>query len=77
MRLGFDRLTRAVCKRLAEDPGNSGRFMFANRRTIRLKILWFHRSAYFLLYKRFQGAVCDVRLVRTDRRQFVSITPAS
>ena len=34
--------------------------MFANRRATRLKILWFERNGYCLLYKRLHRAVFDL-----------------
>jgi transposase len=63
MRLGFDRLAAAVRERLAEDPMNGALFIFANRGATRLKILWFDRNGYCLLYKRFHRAVCDLPVV--------------
>ncbi len=74
MRYGFDRLAAAVRERVAADPLSGALFVFANRRATRLKVLWFDRNGYCLLYKRLNRAIFDLplpperaRVVRIDR----------
>ncbi|MGH7898665.1 MAG: IS66 family insertion sequence element accessory protein TnpB [Candidatus Binatia bacterium] len=58
MRLGFDRLAAAARSRLGIDPqGGEVLVAFANRGATRLKLLWFDRNGYCLLYKRLHRAL--------------------
>lgn len=60
MRGSFDRLALAARERLGHDPLDGGLFVFANRRANRLKVLWFDRTGYCLLYKRLHRALFAV-----------------
>jgi transposase len=58
MRLGFDRLAYTAKSKVGEDPQQGqALFVFANRGASRLKILWFDRNGYCMLYKRLHRAV--------------------
>ena len=57
MRYGFDRLAAAVRERVGEDPLSGVLVVFANRGATRLKVLWFDRNGFCLLYKRLHQAV--------------------
>jgi transposase len=57
MRRSFDGLALAARERLGQDPREGGLFVFANKRSNRLKILWFDRNGYCLLYKRLHRAL--------------------
>jgi len=57
MRRSFDGLALAARERLGKDPRDGGLFVFANKRSNRLKILWFDRNGYCLLYKRLHRAL--------------------
>lgn len=65
MRWGFDRLAAAAKSRVGDDP-QSGEILvvFGNRGATRLKLLWFDRNGYCLLYKRLHRAVFEVPLAR-------------
>lgn len=69
MRWGFDRLAAVAKSRVGEDP-QSGEILvgFSNRGATRLKLLWFDRNGYCLLYKRFHRAVFEVPLGRDGAR---------
>ncbi len=54
MRRSFDALSLAVRERLALDPESGALFVFASKRGNRLKVLWFDRSGYVVLYKRLE-----------------------
>ena len=56
MRRGFDGLALAAQEHLGEDPQSGALFCFTNRRRNRLKVLWFDRNGYCLLYKRLHRA---------------------
>lgn len=76
MRLGFDRLAAAVREKLGEDPLAGGLYIFANRGATRLKLLWFDRNGFCLLYKRLHRAVFDLPIAR-DRSCAVRIDRAA
>jgi DNA ligase D-like protein (predicted polymerase) len=76
MRYGFDRLAAAARERVESDPMSGALFVFANRRATRLKVLWFDRNGYCLLYKRLNRAVFDLPIAQ-DRGRSVSIERAA
>ena len=57
MRRSFDGLALAARERLGQDPRQGGLFVFGTRRANRLKVLWFDRNGYCLLYKRLHQAL--------------------
>lgn len=56
MRRGFDGLALAAQQELGEDPQSGALFVFTNRRRNRLKVLWFDRNGFCVLYKRVHRA---------------------
>lgn len=64
MRRSFDGLSLAVAEHLEEDPQSGALFVFVNKRGNRLKVLWFDRNGYCLLYKRLHRA----RFVLPDKK---------
>jgi len=63
MRRGFDRLAQTAKEIVGIDPQQGGvLIVFANRRASRIKVLWFERNGYCLLYKRLHRAVFDLPL---------------
>src|SRR5437763_8885422 len=57
MRRSFDALALAVKERLEMDPESGALFVFASKRSNRLKVLWFDHNGYCLLYKRLHDAL--------------------
>jgi len=57
MRRSFDGLARAVEDVLGEDPQSGAVFCFINKRANRLKVLWWDRNGYCILYKRVDDAI--------------------
>jgi transposase len=57
LRRSFDGLALVARTLLGEDPQSGAIFAFANKRMNRLKLLWWDRNGYCLLYKRMHGAV--------------------
>lgn len=51
MRRSFDGLALAAREKLGCDPQQGGIFVFANKRSNRLKLLWFDRNGYCILYR--------------------------
>jgi transposase len=61
LRYGFDRLAQTARERMGADPVSGGAlFVFANKRATRLKVLWFERNGFCLLYKRLHEAVFEL-----------------
>jgi transposase len=56
MRRSFDALALAVREQLALDPESGALFVFASKRSNRIKVLWFDHNGYCLLYKRLHQA---------------------
>jgi len=54
MRKSFDGLCALVESVLRQDPFSGHLFVFASRRRDKLKILYWDRSGFFLLYKRLE-----------------------
>jgi len=80
MRRAFDGLALATRQVLGEDPQSGALFLFANKRANRVKLLWWDRNGYCLLYKRLHRAKFvlpdgDGRgsSVRIDGRQLATI----
>ena len=74
MRRSFDSLALAAKEHLGEDPQSGALFVFVNKRRNRLKVLWFDRNGYCLLYKRLHHARFEVPDVRTiDARMLATI----
>jgi transposase len=57
MRRSFDRLALAVRERLGEDPQNGALYVFVAKHGTRVKVLWWERNGYCLLYKRLHRAL--------------------
>lgn len=56
MRRAFDGLALATRQVLGEDPQSGALFLFVNKRVNRVKVLWWDRNGYCLLYKRLHRA---------------------
>lgn len=54
LRRSFDGLAEVVRMTLKKDPLSGALFLFTNRRADRLKLLWWDRSGYCILYKRLE-----------------------
>jgi transposase len=65
MRRSFDGLALAAKEHLQEDPQSGALFIFTNKRRNRLKVLWFDRNGYCLLYKRLHRARFELPDART------------
>lgn len=65
MRRSFDRLAQEAKEQLGVDPQNGALFCFANKRSNRLKVLWFDRNGFCILYKRLHRARFELPDART------------
>jgi len=57
MRLGFDRLAQVVRDLLGDEPQSGSLYVFIGRGATRVKVLWWDRNGYCLLYKRLHRAL--------------------
>lgn len=74
MRRSFDGLALAAQDHLGEDPQSGALFLFINKRKNRVKVLWFDRNGYCLLYKRLHRARFELPLSRTiDARALAQV----
>lgn len=57
MRRSFDMLALAAQEFAGVDPRSGSLFVFTNRRHRQVKVLWWDRNGYCLLYKRLHRAL--------------------
>ncbi|MDC0723465.1 IS66 family insertion sequence element accessory protein TnpB [Nannocystis bainbridge] len=57
MRRSFDGLAAAAKQVIGEDPRSGALFVFTNRRSNRLKVLWWDKNGYCLSGKRLHQAL--------------------
>ncbi len=60
MRRSFDGLALATRELLGEDPQSGALYVFVNKRANRVKVLWWDKNGYCLLYKRLHQALFRV-----------------
>lgn len=65
MRRSFDGLALAAKEHIGEDPRSGALFAFVNKRRNRLKVLWFDRNGYCILYKRVHRAHFELPRTKT------------
>jgi len=80
MRRSFDALSQCVREVLKQDPESGALFIFAGKRGNSLKILWWDKPAYSILYRRLSrgifrlpAAVGGDASVRIDARELALI----
>lgn len=57
MRRSFDRLAAVARDELGEEPQSGAYFVFVSKSSTRVKVLWWDRNGYCLLYKRLHQAL--------------------
>lgn len=60
MRRSFDTLAQKVRELLGEEPQSGALYVFLGKRPTRVKVLWWDRNGYCLLYKRLHRALFAV-----------------
>ena len=74
LRKSFDGLAAAVREVLREDPFSGHLFVFLNRRRDRVKLLYWDRSGFCLLYKRLEeGTFWHPEVGEIGRRELVML----
>lgn len=56
MRRGFDRLAEVARTFMGEEPQSGALFVFLSKRSTRVKVLWWDRNGFCILYKRLHRA---------------------
>jgi transposase len=67
MRRSFDRLAQVVRERLREEPQSGALYVFVGRSATRVKVLWWDRNGYCLLYKRLHRALFQLPVGNAGR----------
>jgi transposase len=57
MRRSFDALALVTRELLGQDPQSGALYVFVGKRPTRIKVLWWDRNGYCLLYKRLHRAL--------------------
>jgi transposase len=57
MRRSFDGLALVAREVIREDPQSGALFVFVGKRPTRVKVLWWDRNGYCVLYKRLHRAI--------------------
>jgi transposase len=57
MRRSFDKLALVTRELLGEDPQSGALYVFVGKSATRVKVLWWDRNGYCLLYKRLHRAL--------------------
>jgi len=73
MRRSFDRLAAVVRDELGEEPQSGALYVFVGRSRTRVKVLWWERNGYCLLYKRLHRASFDLPESGAAERPLVAI----
>lgn len=80
LRRSFDGLAEVARQVMKKDPLSGALFLFFNRRTDRLKLLWWDKTGYCILYKRLERGTfappegdCRLAVVTIDSAALVKI----
>lgn len=76
MRRSFDGLAWIAKDKLGHDPLGGALFVFINRRANRLKVLWFDKNGYCILYKRLHRSLFRLPSRRRDGATALQINAA-
>lgn len=77
MRRSFDRLAQAARQVVGEDPQGGALFVFTSKSARRIKVLWWDRNGFCLLYKRLHRAVFVLPKPTTAERPVARIDGAA
>jgi transposase len=81
MRRSFDTLALVTKQTLGEDPQSGALYVFVGKQATRVKVLWWDKNGYCLLYKRLHralfrvpaGVACGAAAVRIDSQALAQL----
>ena len=76
LRRSFDGLALATRQGLGADPRSGALYCFVNKRANRLKVLWWDRNGYCLLYKRLHRALFRIPRGESQKASAIRIDAA-
>jgi transposase len=76
MRRSFDGLALAARQLLGEDPQSGAVFVFVGKRPTRMKLIWWDKNGFCLLYKRLHRAIFAIPKATDDGPPSVRIDGA-
>lgn len=76
LRRSFDGLAGIVKETLRQDPLSGALFMFFNKTADKMKIVWWDKSGYCMLYKRLERGTFRIPLPLEPGAQSVTIEAA-
>ena len=74
MRKAFDGLSGLVKEVIREDVLSGHLFVFVNRRKDRVKVLWWDRTGFWLLYKRLEKGTFPMQWLSFGDEESVEVT---
>lgn len=74
LRWSFDVLSGIVKERIQQDPRGGALFVFLNKRRTRVKVLFYDRTGYCLLYKRLDKGTFPMPVVVAPGAEHVVIS---
>lgn len=74
MRKAFDGLSGLVNDVIREDVFSGHLFVFVNRRKDRVKVLWWDRTGFWLLYKRLEKGTLPMQWLSFGDQECVEMT---
>ena len=76
LRWSFDVLSGVVKERIQQDPRAGALFVFLNKRRNRVKVLFYDRTGYCMLYKRLDRGTFPMPVVISPGAEHVVISSA-
>jgi len=73
MRKNFDGLCGLITQHFKKDPLRDGAFVFVNRRCDKMKILFWDRHGFWILFKRLEAGVFQMPRAERDENSIDSI----
>jgi transposase len=77
MRRSFDALALVTQQLLGENPQSGALYVFVGKRASRVKVLWWDRNGYCLLYKRLHRALFRIPSAQANAGPVVQIDGAA
>jgi len=77
MRRSFDTLAVVIQQLLGQDPQSGSLYVFVSKNAMRVKVLWWDRNGYCLLYKRLHRALFRIPTTAADDGPTIQLDAAA